>query len=340
MASGATNPPLVAAVCEAGALGSLGAAMTAPAALREVVAAIREKTARPFNINLFVLRPFTPDPAQVARAWAHLQPLRQRFSLPDAPPPTRFGEDFAAQFETLVELRVPVASFTFDILTAQEIERLHGAGSFVIGTATSAEEARAWEAVGADAVVVQGSEAGGHRGSFAHDFEAGMVGTLALVPQVVDAVRLPVIAAGGIMDGRGIAAALALGAGCAQMGSVFLRTTESGIATAWKDALGKAADTSTRVSRNYTGRPARGIDNALRRALEPFAADLPPLPVQSALTAEIRAAAARANEAEYLTLWAGQAAGMARVESTREVMTRLERELREALAGLGARRIA
>lgn len=312
MASGATTPALVAAVSDAGGLGCLGCAMHPPAAMERDVVDIRRRTGRPFAVNLFILEELqTPDPAVVAAAWERLRPVRAKFGLEvDAPAPTKFGESFAAQFERLVALRPPVASFTFGILTPAQMDVLHGAGCLVIGTATSVAEARAWEALGADAICVQGSEAGGHRGTFLHDHATVMTGTMALVPQIVDAVRRPVIAAGGIMDGRGIAAALALGAVAAQLGTAFLRSTECGVSRTWKDALGRAGDGDTRVSRIYSGRHARGLDSELRRTLEPFADTLPAYPVQLGLTAEIRAAAAKAGNAEYISAWAGQAVAL------------------------------
>ena len=332
MASGATTPPLVAAVGEAGGLGSLGCAMHEPEAMDRDVAEIRRLTSRPFAVNLFVLPELeTPDPAAVAAVWEVLRPIRAKLGLDaSAPPPTKFGQSFAAQFERLVALAPPIVSFTFGIISRAQMEALHGAGCFVIGTATSVAEALAWQELGADAVCAQGSEAGGHRGTFLHPYGEAMNGTMALVPQVVDALRVPVLAAGGIMDGRGVVAALALGATAAQLGTVFLRATECGITRTWKDALGRAKDGDTRVSRIYTGRPARGLDSELRRLLEPYADTLPTYPVQLGLTAEIRAAAAKAGNAEYISAWAGQAVALSREESAAAIMARLAEGTRVA----------
>ncbi len=338
MASGATTPALVAAVSEAGGLGCLGCAMHSPEAMERDVAEIRLLTAKPFAVNLFILDELTtPDPAQVMAAWEVLRPIRAELGLPDVPPPAKFGESFRAQFERLVALRVPIASFTFGILTPGQMDALHGAGSYVIGTATTVEEAVAWERLGADAVCAQGSEAGGHRSTFLHDFSLGLIGLMALLPQVVDAVRCPVLGAGGIGDGRGVAAALALGATAAQIGTTFLRASECGISQTWKDALGRAKETDTRVSRIYTGRPARGLDSELRRRLEPFAQTLPPYPVQLGLTAEIRAAAAKQGRAEFLSAWAGQAVALSREEPAADIMRRLVAETRAAAGTMSAR---
>ncbi len=339
MASGATTPALVAAVSDAGGLGCLGCAMHAPEAIGRDAAEIRRLTDRPFAMNLFVLEEFQPpDPAVVAAAWALLQPIRAKLGLAtDVPPPTNFGPSFAAQFEALVAARPPIASFHFGILNQGHVDALHAAEIVVIGTATSVAEARAWQALGVEAICAQGSEAGGHRGTFLHDdYQAVMTGTMALVPQIVDAVQpLPVIAAGGIMDGRGIAAARALGAVAAQLGTAFLRATECGVSRVWKDALGRAGDGDTRVSRIYSGRHARGLDTEFRRALEPFADTLPPYPVQSTLTAEIRATANRLGNAEYISPWAGQAVALGREESAAAIMARLAQELAAASRRVG-----
>jgi len=182
----------------------------------------------------------------------------------------------------------------------------------VIGTATNVAEARAWEANGADAICAQGAEAGGHRGTFLGPPDASMVGTLALVPQVVDAVSLPVIAAGGIMDGRGIAAALILGAQAAQLGTAFLMTAESPIHSAWREKIRLSKETSTRTTRTFTGRPARGIVNDFMQYMARYEQDVPAYPIQHALTTEIRKAAGAANRPDFMSLWAGQAAGMSR----------------------------
>ena len=201
-----------------------------------------------------------------------------------------------------------------------------------MGTATTVAEARAWEAVGADLVCAQGSEAGAHRGTFLGDFEAALVGTMALVPQMVDAVRVPVIAAGGIMDGRGIAASLMLGASGAQLGTAFLTCAESEAAPVWKAALRGARDDQTRVSRVYSGKPARGLINEFILKLGPVEDEIPAYPIQNALTRPIRQAAAKANRPEFMSLWAGQAAGMSRGLPAAELVAALVKETIAALS--------
>ena len=309
---GATTTALVVASCNAGALGCLGAgAMTAEKIAAEV-AQIRAATSRAFGLNLFVLEPAAPDDATVRRALGAIDPLRAEFGLPPGRAPERYAPDFREQLDQVIALRVPVVSFTFGVLDAADVARLKAAGSYVIGTAAHVAEALAWRDAGADAVCAQGAEAGGHRGTFIDAQKNPLVGTMALVPQLVDALEIPVLAAGGIMDGRGIAAALALGAQAAQLGTVFLPCAESAIAEDWRKRLAASSDTSTAVTRAITGRYARGIRNTLMDRLEAEPALVAPYPVQNALTQELRQAAARADRGEFLSLWSGQGAPLLR----------------------------
>ena len=326
MAGGATTPELVAAVSNAGGLGAFAAAILAPEAIRAGVARIRALTPRPFCVNLFVLQTPRPDTAILERAQRLLAPMRAELGLPPAAPLTRYCEDPMDQFEALLEAAPALASFAFDVHAPAQIERLHARGCKVAGSATNVAEARAWEAAGADFVCAQGGEAGGHRGTFIGACEDSLIGAMALVPQVVDAVRVPVIAAGGIMDGRGIAAALMLGAGAVQMGTAFLDCHESGIHPAWKQAIREAGDTATMVTSAFSGRMARGVNNGFMRRMAAHQHELPPYPVQNALTGEIRAAAARANRPEYMSMWAGQGIAMARNLPAAELMMKLEAE--------------
>ena len=327
--TGSDTPQLAATVSQAGGLGMLGCGMRSPEAMAQAAAAVRAATGKPFGMNLFVLDTPAPDAATVQAAMARLAPLYAEFGLtPEAP--ARWCEDFAAQFDALIAERPAVASFTFGILTAAQVERLHGAGCCVIGTATTLAEALAWQEVGADAVCASGMEAGGHRGTFLGDFDASMVGTMALIPQCVDALRVPVIAAGGIMDGRGIAAALALGAQAVQMGTAFLACPESGIGPAQRAAMARAQGTDTRITRIYSGRPARGIVNAMMERLSADEAAIPPYPIQNALTGALRRAAAAAGRADYLSLWAGQGVGAARAMPAGELVALLAQEWRAA----------
>lgn len=321
--TGSDTPQLAAAVSQAGGLGFLGCGMRSPAAMLEAAAAVRAATSKPFGMNLFVLETPRPEAAEVAAAMQRLAPMYARYGLtPQAP--ARWCEDFAAQFEALIQARPAVASFTFGILNGAQVQRVKDeAGSLVIGTATTPAEAQAWQAVGADAVVASGVEAGGHRGTFLGDWEGSQIGSMALVPACVDALHIPVIAAGAIMDGRGIAAALALGAQAVQMGTAFLACPESAITAVQRAAMATAQATDTRLTRIFSGRPARGILNDAMRALAPHEADIPAYPVQNALMGPIRRAAAQAGDAGHIALWAGQGVAAARAMPAGELVQAL-----------------
>lgn len=334
MAGGATTPELVSAVSEAGGLGMLAAALLSPAAIAQNAAAIRQRTARPFGINLFVLpSPFpAPDPAVVAQALDWLAPRYAALgaALPDvAAPGWRWCEDFDSQLEATIAAAPAVASFTFGIVGRASVDRLHAAGSRVIGTATTVAEARAWQDVGADAVVAQGYEAGAHRGTFLGEVEDSLIGTLPLVRACVQAVAIPVLAAGGIMDGAGIAAALALGAQAAQLGTAFLVCDECRIPAPHRAALlaarGRPAD--TRITRLFSGRHARGLVNDYMQALRHLESQVPTYPVLNALTGPLRQAAAAQGDAGQLSLWAGQGVGQVRPMPAGQLVETLAREL-------------
>ncbi len=336
MAGGFTPPPLVAAACEAGALGSIAGAYLAPEAIREAAAEVRRRTGRPFAVNLFA--------GGAAGANVPLEPMLEllarwhaRLGLPApvAPPPAL--DPFPAQLEAVLALRPAVFSFTLGLPETEAIVEVKRQGMLVIGTATTVEEGRALEAAGVDAVVAQGSEAGGHRGSFLSPPEAPpLVGTMALVPQLVDAVGVPVIASGGIMDGRGLAAALALGAAAVQLGTAFLTVDESGASAAYRDRLLAASDDATAVTRAFSGRPARGLRNGFMAEVEECGVPIPPFPLQNGLTRPLRNAATATDETDAMSLWAGQAAALARRESTSALINRLVQEAAATLASLEA----
>jgi nitronate monooxygenase len=335
MAGGGDTPALVAAVSEAGGLGSIGATYLSPEQIREAGKAVLARTSRPFAINLFapLPPPGIPDPAP---AMARVMAFFEELGLDPPSPPMPPTSSFDAQLEAALETGASVFSFTFGIFPPVAIAAIKSRGLLLMGTATTVDEAVALELAGVDAVVAQGSEAGGHRGTFLSDFDAGMVGTISLVPQVADAVSIPVVASGGIMDGRGIAAALALGAGAVQMGTAFLTCNESGVPDAYKEAILGARENSTRLTRAFSGRPARGIVN--RFMLEVESPDLHacilPFPLQNALTRPLRNAAAKQGRAEFLSLWAGQGSRMARREFAAELMARLARETNDAIRGI------
>jgi nitronate monooxygenase len=339
MNGGITTPALVAASCEAGALGSLAAATLSPERIRSDVEAIRALTRRPFSINLFVLD--EPDSfvreGEVA-AMARIAAWRTRFGLPAQQAPARVCESFAAQLAAVIEAAPAVVSFHFGIPAAAQLAALRQAGCRIVGGATHVAEARAWADAGADAIVAQGGEAGGHRGTFVGGFEEGAIGTMALVPRLVDAVDVPIIAAGGIMDGRGVAAAFALGALGVQLGTAFLACDESGAHPAWKAALAEADARGTRLTRVFSGRPARGLVNTFMDALRADEQAVPGYPLQNALTAELRAAATKAGDIEVMSMWAGQAAALARPMSAAALVARLAAGFDAAVVGLAGGR--
>ena len=334
----ASSAELAAAVSNAGGLGSFAAALLSPDAIVDAVGRIRKLTAKPFNVNLFVLDKPRPDADALNSSMARLQLYRDALGLGAAPVPEKFCEDFSGQLDALLSAAPPVVSFTFGILPAEVVGRFKRAGCRVIGTATTVAEARAWEAVGADFICAQGSEAGGHRGTFLKDFEQSSIGLMALVPQIAAAVSLPVIAAGGIMNGQGIAAALMLGAQAAQLGTAFLSCPECPIPAPWRDALLEATDDSTRLTRTFSGRYARGIVNAFMEQMRPYEHVVPPYPIQNALTAPIRQAAGKSGQAGLMSLWAGQGVGLSRRLPAAELVEVLATEMATAARALSAPR--
>jgi nitronate monooxygenase len=336
--AGATTAELVAAVSEAGALGSIGAAYLTPEQILEASHAVRARTSRPFGINLFAPLPPAEPPKDPRLALERLAPFHAELGLPAPALPELKGSSFDAQLAACLESGASVFSFTFGMLPASAIAAIQARGMFLAGTATTVEEAATLEKAGVDAVVAQGSEAGGHRGSFAADFEAAMIGTIALVPQVADTVKVPVIASGGIMDGRGVAAALALGASAVQMGTAFLTCDETGIPEAYKEVILHAREHETRLTRAFSGRPARGIVNRFMTAVETGGTPeaILPYPLQNQLTRPLRNAAARQGKAECLSLWAGQGVRLARRQPAAELVARLAREAETAVRRLAA----
>ncbi|KZE34653.1 nitronate monooxygenase [Chelatococcus daeguensis] len=337
MAGGGDTPALVAAVSEAGGLGTIGAAYLSPQQILDAAAAVRAATTRPFGINLFAPLPAPQTPAEAEAAVAAVAPFCEELALPAPAMPNAPGKTFAEQVEAVLESGAGLFSVTFGLPGADVVAAVKAKGMLFAATATTVEEALAVEAAGADIVVAQGSEAGGHRGTFAAPFERAMIGTMALVPQVADAVSIPVVASGGIMDGRGIAAALALGASAVQMGTAFLTCAEAGIPEAYREAILSAKEDATRVTRAFSGRPARGIANRFMETIDAKGAILP-FPLQNALTRPMRTAAAKAGRSEYLSLWAGQGVRLARRQGAAELMARLAAETAEAIARLSSRK--
>jgi nitronate monooxygenase len=336
MAGGGDTPDLVAAVSNAGAFGSIGATYLTPEQIRSTAAEVRARTSRPFGINFFAPQPPAKPQEKPETMLARLAPYFAELNLPAPSLPKTTAILFNDQLAAALESGAACFSFTFGELPATAVSAIKARNMFLIGTATTVEEAIALEKSGADAIVAQGSEAGGHRGTFGGDFAAGMVGGISLVPQVVDAVHVPVIAAGGIMDGRGIVAALALGASAVQMGTAFLVCHESGVPEAYKEAILTAREDQTRITRAFSGRPARGIENRFMTEVEFNNSDdaILPFPLQNALTRPLRTAAAKQGRAEFLSLWAGQGVRLARRQSAAELIARLAKEIDATIATL------
>lgn len=334
---GASSPEMAVAVSRAGGMGSLGAGAMAPQDIEPAVAALRRETEAPFGVNLFVVPPARPEAVEVDQAIARLAPWYAELGLPPPAVPNDFAPDFEAQLAALTRAAPVVASFTFGILSRDQVKALQAAGSFVVGTATTVAEARAWAEAGADGICAQGFEAGGHRGHFLDAPEASLVGTLALTALIRQAVDLPVIAAGGIMDGRGVAAVLALGASAAQMGTAFLLSDQTGVSGAWRRTLADVDDEATRLTRAFSGRYARGIENRFMREMRGVQDEVPAYPVQNRLTQPLRAAAAKADDPEMLSLWAGQGARLAQGGDAGEMVRRWWDEARAAAADLARR---
>lgn len=330
MAGGSCTPELVAAVSNAGALGSFPCSLLSSAAITEQVGRIRALTKRPFQMNFFVQREPQPTAEELERAAQLLRPVWESLGWSGLPAPKKWCEDFGAQFEALLALRPAAASFTFGILEPEQAGRLHAQDILVIGTATTVEEALAWESVGADAVVASGIEGGGHRGTFIGRQEDATMPARQLWPAVAQAVKIPVIAAGGIMTGAEIKEALALGARAVQMGTAFLTTDEARIHPAYKQRLLAPVDQRTRLTRSFSGRYARGIENRFMRMMEDVEAQVPAYPIQNAFTASIRAEAAAKGDTELMSLWAGTGFAKARAMPAAQLVQTLVAELRAA----------
>jgi nitronate monooxygenase len=318
MAGGPSTPQLAAAVSDTGALGSLGIAYATPEVIREALHTTRALTDRPFQVNLFVPPdPMPPlDAAAVGQVEQLLADLRADLGLPEQMPiPDRSAVDFSRQAEVLLAERVPVAGFAFGVPPRDLVEGLRSNGSVVVGTATSVPEGRALVDAGVQVVVAQGMEAGGHRSQFLGGDGSGPreddspigdpMTTMALVPAMADALDVPVLAAGGLRDGRSILAALSLGADGAVLGTALLRAPEAGTNEPYRKALASADGTETVLTTAFSGKPARGLRNAWvdHVGVRP---DVPPYPVTNALTGEIRAAARAAGRSDLQNLWAGQ----------------------------------
>ena len=334
MAGGPSTQELVAACCAAGVLGSFGFAYTQPAEMKRQAAWVRERTREPFGINLFVSP--QPDAIPPAAQRAALDAVAGYYAELGLPAPQAVAAPYAPSLDEQLAAVEEIAPKVFTVhlgsLPRGQVERFRSKGILVGGSANCIAEAKGLEDAGFDFVIAQGGEAGGHRGSYLRDPYQSLTGTLALTRMIVRAVKLPVVAAGGIMDGAGIAAVLALGAQAAQLGTAFIPCPESGAAQVHKDLLVRATEDETRLTEKFSGKPARGLANRFMREMQ--AKPQLAFPAQNSVTGKLRQASAKAGKPDFIALWAGQAAPLSRPLPAADLISKLEGELRATLYAL------
>ncbi|MEH7075864.1 NAD(P)H-dependent flavin oxidoreductase [Neobacillus drentensis] len=338
MAGGVTTSKLVAEVSNSCGLGMIGAGYMTPLQIRAQIREIKELTLNPFGVNLFVPNKYEVSEDDINSANQILNPIREQLNLPQKDsneiPTTTFKtifETFMEQLKIVIEEQVPICSFTFGIPSKEVIAELKQANIIVIGTATTVREAVENEKAGMDIVVVQGSEAGGHRGNFINSHQESLVGLMSLIPQVSDSISIPVVAAGGIMDGRGLVASICLGAKGVQMGTAFLTCVESGAHKVHKDAILSANEDQTVLTRSFSGKWARGIQNQFISEMRNHETLIPDFPVQNTLTQDIRKTSAAQNNKEFMSLWSGQSPRLAKDVSVELLMKKIMAEAKSII---------
>ncbi|RKQ34596.1 NAD(P)H-dependent flavin oxidoreductase [Oceanobacillus halophilus] len=327
MAGGITTEQLVAAVSNHGGLGMIGAGYMSSESLKTLIREVKKSTEQPFGVNVFVPDEFEVSQQDVNAAKQTLQPYQNELDIqqPEVqlPKVTDAFQTYHDQIQIIIDEKVPICSFTFGIPSKEMMEKLKQHGVTVVGTATTVKEAQEIEKLGMDAVVAQGSEAGGHRGNFLSQTEKSLIGTMSLVPQVADAVEIPVIAAGGIMDRRGLKASICLGALGVQMGTAFLTCVESGVHPLHKKTLLQSTEEETTLTRAFSGKWARGINNRYIQEMKKNEEKLPAFPVLNVLTQPIRKAAASQNKIEFMSLWSGQSPRLAKKQNVQELIKQI-----------------
>lgn len=329
MAGGITTSNLVSAVSNAGGLGMIGAGYMDAVQLQKQIKEVKERTSKSFGVNLFIPQEAPINELDLEKAYAILQPYRDELDINNGIPSISNANQFAAQLDVIIEEKVPVVSFTFGLPSSETIKMLKNQGIIVIGTATTVNEAVMNEESRMDAVVVQGCEAGGHRGSFTSEGMNSLIGLMSLIPQTVDQLSIPVIATGGIMDGRGVTAALSLGAVAAQLGTAFLMCHESGAHNLHKDAILAAHEDQVVLTKAFSGKLARGIHNLFIENMKAHEAKLLPYPIQNTLTSDIRKAAAKQNKDQYMSLWSGQSPRLSTKQSVAELFNTIISQMNE-----------
>ncbi|WP_391116307.1 NAD(P)H-dependent flavin oxidoreductase [Psychrobacillus sp. L3] len=327
MAGGITTSKFVAIVSNNGALGMIGAGYLSAHELRQQIREVKQLTANNFGVNLFVPNDFQIKEDEVEMMNKLLNHYHGELNIPVEkvilPIVENVFHSYMEQIQVVIEENVPICSFTFGIPTVEVMGKLKHYNVITIGTATTVTEAVAIEKIEMDAVVVQGSEAGGHRSNFLSDHEESLIGLMTLIPQVVDNVSIPVIAAGGIMDGRGLMAALCLGSKAVQMGTAFLTCEESGAHQVHKESILHSKQDDTKLTRAFSGRWARGMKNKFIEEMQNHEASIPGFPVQNVLTQSIRKASANQNNKQYMSLWSGQNSTLARIETVERLIQRV-----------------
>lgn len=333
MAGGITTSTFVSSVSNAGVLGMIGAGYMNPEDLRKQIREIKQLTTRPFGVNLFIPEQPNLSDKEMKEANELLQPYRDALGIkPETQLPLyEIDTTFEEKLHVVIEEQIPVCSFTFGVPSKDIIIELKKHNIILIGTATTVNEALINEEVGMDAVVVQGSEAGGHRGTFVKNPQESLVGLMALVPQVVDQVNIPVIASGGVMDGRGVIASMFLGAEGVQLGTAFLTTIESGGHEQHKQAILRANEDETMLTTVFSGKSARGINNQFMIELKCYEDLIPDYPIQHYLTSNIRKEAAKQSKPEFMSLWSGQGARLSKHQTVNELITGIVSQVNQLL---------
>lgn len=334
MAGGIVTPQMIAEVCRCGGLGSLPLGYLNQEEARQAIKRTKLLTNGIFSVNVFIPAPqIKTDPKKRIAMLAHINHYHRRLGLPEKKEMIPLVETFAEELIDIAvnEENVSIVSFTFGALHPKKISELQSKGVTVIGTATTVNEGLFLESIGCDAIIAQGYEAGGHRGGgFLEESAGGLVGTMALIPQMVDAVNIPVIAAGGIMDGRGIVAALALGAQAVQMGTAFVTAKESAASEQYKKMILNANENSTCLTSAYTGKSVRAFRNEYIQDTEKkfSSEEILAYPTQHQMTKEMRAQANKLAEYDYTGFWSGQGVRLSRKDSVADMMQRFEEEMK------------
>lgn len=334
MAGGITSTTLIANVSNAGALGSLGGAYLSASDLQKAIQEIRKQTQYPFAVNLFIPQTFEANNTQIEAMQKIIQNLCPELNLkiPEIKPP--YIPSFEDQFETILQEKIPIFSFTFGCLSAKQIARCKQQHIILIGTATSLVEAQILEQQGIDIIVAQGCEAGGHRGTFQHNKTDERLGISPLLQQLVQQIKFPVVASGGIMNASDIVAAINQGATGVQMGSAFLCCTGSLIDNAYKQLLLTAKQDDTVLTRAFSGRIARGLRNLFIDRMAVYEKDILPFPIQNAITGPMRLQAKKQANTNFMSLWAGQRAFLCQAISEQQLIETLDQEVTALLKGL------